>query len=92
MSDREFRVWKWYFGTRLNRPGLTDHHLMQIGSLIASFLCRQPVPMEDMRLKFDDEGDIEELTEEELLAKAKEVSEMRRQMLIAQNRKGHHGG
>lgn len=86
MSDREFKVWEWYFNTRLNRPGLTDHHLMQIGSLVATFLCREAVSMDDMRLSFtaEEEPSVDEMTEEEMMERAREVSEARRQLLIAQ--------
>jgi hypothetical protein len=75
---------------------LTDYQLMQIGSLVATFLTKRPVDIESMRLKFtaDDkpEFDIEEMTEEEIQEWAREVSENRRQMLIAQNRKAKPNG
>lgn len=98
MSDREFRRWETYFAQRWNEPDRSDHYLMQIAQEIAISRLSKHVPLEDMKIPFGqeeakDEIPVSEMTEEEIQAKAREVSEARRQMLIAQNKKvKRHGG
>lgn len=65
---------------------------------MATFIFKKPFDIDDMRLKFIDgeaQGgiNVSEMTEEEIQEKAREVSEARRQLLIAQNKKVKpHGG
>lgn len=96
MSDREFKVWEMFLFKEWDKPDRHDWYLMQIASLIDSFLSQKYVSPSDMKLRFEvpnerEEKSIEDMTEEEIKQWAEERSNLRlAQLQFQSSRSKHH--